>query len=69
MKKLLILIFSMASLYTTHAQVQFGIKAGGNRTNFIYSGTGLVISGPEQILMQEFLPPFHCVNIFSCNPN
>jgi hypothetical protein len=41
MKKLLILIFSMACLYTTHAQVQFGIKAGGNRTNFIYSGTGL----------------------------
>ncbi len=31
----------MASLNTTHAQVQFGIKAGGNHTNFIYSGTGI----------------------------
>jgi hypothetical protein len=41
MKKLLIFIFSIASLYTTHGQVQFGIKAGANHSNFIYSGTGL----------------------------
>jgi Outer membrane protein beta-barrel domain len=41
MKKLLILIFSIATVCNTNAQLQFGIKAGGNHTNFIYSGTGL----------------------------
>jgi hypothetical protein len=41
MKKLLILIFSIATVYTTNAQVHFGIKAGYNHTNFIYSGSGI----------------------------
>jgi hypothetical protein len=40
MKKILILIFSIAIVCTTDAQIQFGIKAGYNHTNFIYSGSG-----------------------------
>ena len=41
MKKLLILIFSIATVFITNAQVQFGIKGGYNHSNFIYSGSGL----------------------------
>ncbi len=41
MKKLFILIFSIALVYTAGAQIQFGLKAGYNHSNFIYTGTGL----------------------------
>jgi Outer membrane protein beta-barrel domain len=41
MKKILLLIFPMAIAFTAHAQVEFGIKAGYNHSNFIYSGSGL----------------------------
>jgi hypothetical protein len=41
MKKLFVVIFSIATVFTTYAQVQFGIKGGYNHSNFIYSGSGL----------------------------
>ena len=41
MKKLFLLIFSTALVFTTHAQVEFGLKAGYTHSNFIYSGSGL----------------------------
>ena len=41
MKKVLLLVFPLVIAYATQAQVEFGIKAGYNHSNFIYSGSGL----------------------------
>jgi Outer membrane protein beta-barrel domain len=39
MKKVLVFIFAIGVANATYTQVQFGIKAGYNKTNLIYSGS------------------------------
>jgi len=47
MKKILVLIFATAMAFTAGAQVQFGVKAGYNHANFMYSGSGINDLGPR----------------------
>jgi len=47
MKKTLVLILAIAIAYKANAQVQFGVKAGYNRTTLNYSGPGINTLGPK----------------------